>query len=266
MRPITRFVQFASLAVAVSFAAGEAAAAPQILGVASAEDPIPLQCRDGVCAADVTTFCMQPHRDVPTPSTAYSPAGGDFQIVLEDAAGKRHRRAAAEVRVTQVRGYTAATLAIAEDAFAAAGLRPVAVAVPRRAVLVPDAVAGDPDPIRADEVASALSVLKPLAEGVFAEHIETLQATTLINRLVNAAPAKGRMASTDRDGLWDRAIGDDPKGAGPAGERARDVLGFCQQRTGAGAFFSVRRCLENRLDGMIMDINNSYWKALQPGS
>ena len=48
--------------------------------------------------------------------------------------------------------------------------------------------------------------------------------------------------------------------------RAADVVGYCQYRTSQGRFFSVRRCLEQRLDGMMMNLNTDYWKAVKPGS
>ena len=47
---------------------------------------------------------------------------------------------------------------------------------------------------------------------------------------------------------------------------AADVVGYCQYRTSQGRFFSVRRCLEQRLDGMMMNLNTDYWKAVKPGS
>ncbi len=209
---------------------------------------------------------MQPHRPVPGPNAVYRAAGEGFRLILEDAAGNMHSRPAPEVRIVKLRGYTSVTVAIAEHGAAFFGLKPVAIAIKKRSVLIPADITGDPDPIRPGEVEHALAALRPIADGIFAKHIETLQATTLINRLVNATPAQGRMTASDRGELWGQAIGDDQSVARPAAERAKNILSFCQSGVGAGAFFSVRRCLENRLDGMMMDLNTKYWKGIEPGS
>jgi hypothetical protein len=71
MRPRLSF--FAAL-LAATLAPAPVGAAPQALVVASAGD-VPLRCEVGVCAADISTFCLQPERDTPPPAgnTVYGP-------------------------------------------------------------------------------------------------------------------------------------------------------------------------------------------------
>ena len=102
---------------------------------------------------------------------------------------------------------------------------------------------------------------------MFKKHSRDYEAVRIVNRLINETPERGRMAKADREHLWQNVFGETPKeSVGEGMHRAADVLGYCQYRTKMGRFFSVRRCLEDRVDGMLMDLNTEYWKAQQPGT
>ncbi|MEK9722675.1 MAG: hypothetical protein VW405_04210 [Rhodospirillaceae bacterium] len=63
-----------ALALALTVAAA-AQAAPQIIGVVATAQPLPVQCADGVCTAEVSGVCLQEKRPAPPEGTAYRAHG-----------------------------------------------------------------------------------------------------------------------------------------------------------------------------------------------
>ena len=110
----------AALLVAM-FAFAPAHAAPQILGLVAAAQPIPLTCEGGVCRAEVSAVCLQQHRKSPEPGTAYLPAQGT-EIALTGAG--KSVSVAGLVKMTSVRGFTSVSVSLAQATVRALGLRP----------------------------------------------------------------------------------------------------------------------------------------------
>ena len=243
-------------------------AAPQLLGVVASETPLRLQCGNGTCRTELSTFCMQAERD--TPDRHYVYAAHDlsvFHVVARTGSGETVQVPLTAARLRSERGYTAAKIEFSDRALKAQGLTAIALGVDKGGILVPMPVAGDPDPIRDGEVDHAMASLQPVADKVFKQHGIELDAIRIMNRLLNETSEQGRMAKADRDNLWDNTFAESPREAMAGGMRsASGVLGYCQYRTDKGRFFSVRRCLEQRLDGMLMNINGAYWRAVKPGS
>ena len=243
-------------------------AAPQLLGVVASETPLRLQCGDGTCRTELPTFCMQAERE--TPDRHYIYTAHDlsvFRVVARTGNGETIQVPLTSAKLRSERGYTAAKIEFSERALKAQGLSAVALVVDKGGILVPMPVAGDPDPIRDGEVDHAMASLQPVADKVFKQHGIEFEAIKIVNRLLNETPEQGRMAKADRDHLWDNTFGERPREVMGGGmRRASGVLGYCQYRTEKGRFFSVRRCLEQRLDGMLMNINTEYWRAVKPGS
>jgi len=245
-----------------------AQAAPQLLGVVASSAPLRLHCEGDTCRAEISTICLQAHRETPEryqEYTAHDPSTFSMQVVNTNKD---------EISITlptgdfqSIRGYTAVEVTIDITSLRAEGFEPISLSVAKDGMLVPVAVANDPDPIVDDEIVHAMASLKPAAEDVFKTHSPEYEAIRLVNRLINETPMKGRMAKADREQLWDNTFGENAReSTGVGAHRAADVVGACQYRTKQGKFFSVRRCLEQRLDGMLMNINTEYWRAVQPGS
>ena len=56
---------------AATFAARETRAElPQALGLVATAEPAPMQCRDGLCTAYISAFCLEEHRKSPRARTA----------------------------------------------------------------------------------------------------------------------------------------------------------------------------------------------------
>lgn len=245
-----------------------AEAAPQLLGVVATASPLKLQCDTHTCAVELTTFCMQSERDTPQRDYVYSPHDlSVFKVLAQDSDGKMVDVPLKAAKVIAVRGYTASRFEFSVRDLAARGLSAKAIEVASGGVLVPMPVPGDDNPIRDGEVEHAVASLNPVAERIFKLHSTEFEAIRVVSRLLSETPVRGRMAKQQRENLWQDTFNESPRESIGAGmHRAADVLGYCQYRTSQGRFFSVRRCLEQRLDGMMMNINTDYWKAVKPGS
>jgi len=249
-------------------APGLAHAAPQLLGVIASASPLKLQCDGGTCAVELTTFCMQSERDTPDRHHVYTVHDlSFFRIVAETSNGETTDVALPSAKVSAERGYTAARIEFSVRDLASRGLTPKALDVAGGGILVPMPVAGDPDPILEGEVEHALASLQPVANRIFKLHATEVEAIKVVSRVLSETPVAGRLRKHDRENLWDNTFGETAReSVGPGMHRAADVVGYCQYRTSQGRFFSVRRCLEQRLDGMMMNVNTEYWKAVKPGS
>lgn len=243
-------------------------AAPQLLGVVATTAPLKLHCDGEVCRTQISTICLQAHRDTPKRHQAYEAHNpGSFTVLAKNTDNEVVPVALPQSSFISIRGYSAVEVAVDVSSLRDTGMVPMSLAVEHDGLLVPVAEAKDPDPIVDDEIVHAMASLKPAADEVFKQHGPEYEAVRLVNQLLNETPMKGRMAKADRDQLWDDTFGESAReSVGAGAHRAADVVGYCQYRTKQGRFFSVRRCLEQRLDGMLMNINTDYWKAVQPGS
>lgn len=243
-------------------------AAPQLLGVVASSSPLRLHCEGDTCRTEISTICLQAHRDTPERYQAYMAQDQSaFSLKVVNANKDEINIPLSEGTFTSIRGYTAVEVAVDVAALRAQGLEPVSLIIAKDGMLIPVVAINDPDPIAQDEILHAMASLKPAAENVFKTHSPEYEAIRLVNRLLNETPMKGRMAKADREQLWDNTFGETAReSSGVGASRAADITGYCQYRTKQGKFFSVRRCLEQRLDGMLMDINTEYWRAVQPGS
>lgn len=247
---------------------GGAQAAPQMLGVISSASPLTLNCEGDVCKAEISTICLQAERDTPERYQAYvAHDNAAFSLVALDQNDRAITVPLPESSFSSVRGYTAVEVSMDVSELRKRGVEPKSLSVTNDGLLIPVAVTDDPNPIAPGEVEHVLASLKPAADKVFKQHGPEYEAIRLVNRVINETPMKGRMAKTDREQLWDNTFGESARESSGVGtHRAADVVGYCQYRTKQGRFFSVRRCLEQRLDGMLMDINSEYWRSVQPGS
>ncbi len=265
MRKIAKTFLAAAALMVLPLAAN---AAPQLLGVIATSSPLKLQCEGSTCAVELSTFCMQAERDTPDRHYVYTPHDmAVFKVVAHDADGNKTELALTAAKFRSERGYTAARMEFSVRDLKGRGLTATSLSVADGGVLVPMPVANDPDPIRDGEVEHALASLQPVADRIFKLHNTEFEAIKVVSRVLSETPAKGRLPKADRENLWENTFGETPReSVGPGMHRAADVVGYCQYRTSQGRFFSVRRCLEQRLDGMMMNINTDYWKATKPGS
>jgi len=258
-----------AMVFAVMLMAPPVLAAPQILGVVASNQLIPMNCSDGTCVAELTTICLQRNRDDPESGTVYEfDRTGSATLVVTAANGiVRKVPAGDHIRITSRRLYTAAQVTLTKDALQKLGGVKAALFIDKAVSLVPVAVAGDPDPISAQERQYVTESMRTVADRWVGSHQDKAVAAVIVNRLINRTPRQGRMDKQARLSIWDRTLTKGDDGFSKAGrEKASEMLDACQFRVKVGRYFSLRSCLEVKNDSLISDINTRYWKGIEAGS
>jgi hypothetical protein len=252
---------FASLA----FAAGPAAAAPQILGVVASIAPVEMTCTGGTCTAQLSAFCLQREREVPLEHTryqAFDPTA--FQLVARRSDGATVRVPLdARAGFSSAFGYASVRVTVPGALLAELGAESLAVEVAASAAVVPAPVAGDLDPLDEAEVALATGPLRTLASRHFDSPSTARDAAHLIEAVVNGFPVQSWEGSVDRAGLWERQVTPALQSAASADALAlaRSVYENCLPSS-----YSMRQCLELKHMNLLSDANRAYWDEASPGS
>ncbi len=261
-----RLILLAAAASFVGLATLPAAAAPQILGLVASAGPIPLACDAAGCRAELSSFCLQQPRANPMPQTAYLPAAGaEIFLVGTDLEGAAVRLPAAPyLRFVAARGFTAVTVELPAEDLRELGLAEIAVEIGRDASLLPVVAHDDPSPQMADEITAATGPVRTAAEAFFDAPNESGDAIRATNAMINALPAKGRNTADSDGRLLAAATAREGDNADPAGmSLAREIHASCVNRVDVSHHvFSMRDCLENSHDRLVIDTNLAFWKSL----
>lgn len=246
-----------------------AVAAPQMLGVVATLEPMPMDCKDGICKASLSSVCLQEDRPSPKNGTTYTPVDmAAFEVVLTDGDGTEHTITAAQagLEIASARSYFAINAQLSPDLLQAFGAVRAAIRVREDATLIPEAVAGDASPITDYEIAHVSEGLRPLAERWIGNQTAKTQAAQTLNRWLNeiASAPDQTAAMTNVQSL--AKTGGTGVFTGNAGNYVREVVAFCRDHRGAGDVQSFNRCLERAHDHMMYDINTDYWEGIKPGS
>lgn len=248
-------------AVALALPLSPARAAPQVLGLLALDAPVPLPCFAGECSAEFTAFCLQRGRPIPTPGTAYRPAGDSFTLIALAADGSSRRLPGADyLTLETTRGFSAIKISISSRALEALGAERVAVEVGENVSLVPVPVIGDTNPQSDLEIATATGPLRALGTQIVDNGGADAGATRLTADMLNALPDKGRVDIETAEALWRRTLeesGADEASVAAAGE----VYDFCRVQVEDGWDFTLRNCLEKRHSAGVLDLNARYWRA-----
>ena len=252
-----------------------AQAAPQLLGVISSAEPIPMNCESGVCSAELSAFCLEQGRSGPLDGTAYEAADGrDLTLVASYADGTVRRLPAQHyLNIASARSYSAVTASVNDAVRKHLGAKSLALAIGQRVTLVPVARAGDPSPVSKDEIAAATASRQPLAADVIERsHPAELAAVRLLNRVINSLPRTGGGAALDLtapDGLWSKVVGTE---TAPDSTSARGVAqaALVYESCRRGAHFvqglTLRRCIEASHDALMSSLNEEFWRIVGAGS
>lgn len=270
-----RMYRFLLLGLAVFATGGAAQAAPQILGlVATGPEPTVLHCRDGVCSARFTTFCLQQNRDAPLLGTQYSAAdSAALRLVVTGADGTQRSVQAEDVSIQSVHNYTTVKISVPEKQVRALGGGgggvTAALSVAPRAALLPKAVAGDPQPQTEEEIALATGAHRAVGE----DHVDrgggTAEAAGTIMSMINALHNRGS-ADGPKDAQADarqaHAILQQSRTSGPDREMLSERVNLCSQLT-ASAWYrdGMPTCLENFHDSYVSTLTGRYWDAVGTG-
>ncbi len=263
---------FAGLAAGlmISTLSGPAKAAPQILAALPTSVGIPFSCIDGICQADLSTYCLQQKRPAPSHGTVYTPASAaDFKLHIRTAGGVKTLAAAAHVSFVESRGFMAVSAVINELKLKDLGGTDALISVGQAASLLPEAVPFDPNPLTEKEIAYVTKWRREQGASIV-DKAPKAKAARVLAGIANRLPRHGATVPETLDSIWQQAIGDEfdglaPDVAVPGLRRARMEFKQCREGGARYSFGGVRRCLEYRHDDMIRDLNIDFWNT-KPGS
>ncbi len=244
----------------VALAQHGAVASPQILAVLATPGGVPMTCTGGVCAAELSAFCLQRDRPAPPYGTAYGPAApGVFTLVVTDANGDERRLPASpHVAFTGERSYTTVSALVSERVLAGLGAVSAKLEVGDNASLVPLPRPGDPDPLTSDEIEHTVGPLRAMGTQIVDTRPEA-QAARVVASMINVLPEYDRVGAARRAAVWSEAVGRFGDESGLS--HARAAYDGCIEAAAAPSAFSLRSCLETRHDQLLRDLNDNYWNA-----
>jgi hypothetical protein len=163
------------------------ASAPQILGLVATGQPTPLNCSDGFCGAEFSSFCLQPERPAPTTGTDYRPsADSELTLIYARADGT-----SGEIDVTPYvaidsrRSYAAVRIALPESLMEALGATSASLRVGSNASAVPASSSDSASAIVMAEIRTVTGALRQVAERLFDPESDHAVAAATAIQLVN---------------------------------------------------------------------------------
>ncbi len=258
-----------ALSLPIVFGAfSSAQAAPQILALVASAEPVPMVCRNGECAAEFSTFCLQEHRASPIEGTRYSLHGGAGVRILARTKDGRPAELPVDtaLKITTSRSHTMVRIAIDVSSVHERGYKKLAALVGENISLVPVPYANDPKPQTEVDIALATGPLRRLGTKVVDRAGLRVTAAALANRMRGVLPPRGRASEDERDLLWRETFGagaDDLRST-EAGTLVRRAYDECRRMTASG-MSSLRDCLGAAHDKFIGRLNNEYWDTTKFG-
>lgn len=247
----------------------QAQAAPQILAVLETDVGIPFVCDDGICTAQLSTYCLQRERPAPSMGAVYHPAAAeDFTLTVNsESDAPINHPAANHVTFVESRGFMSVAAVIFEKDLETLGGTNAVIRVAANASMLPEAVANDPNPLTEKEIAYATQSLRQQGNEI-ADQTPQASAALLLARVMQSLPLRGPVFDGAADQIWKNEIGDDiPAEPIKRGgfSRAKDAYKDCFTGSQSTAYGGVRRCLEYKHDDLIRDINIDYWDSRVSG-
>ena len=264
---IRRMIAALSMALAATtFAASEIRAeSPQALGLVATAEPAPMQCRDGLCTAYISAFCLEEHRKSPRARTAYRLADKtEVTLLIETAAGDTLRLPGKDWLGFQTRTLFTGVEASVDQA-RIAKLNPVklSVEVGPMASMLPVVAADEKTAHSAAEIALATGPYRRAAERYFEGNVETATAVSIATGLINLLPKTGAVSEERRIQTMIDAFA--TLETIEAGEKTRAVVGGIIRTCDRHAYYgvdSLRNCLELKHSGLQADTNRKFWDSL----
>jgi len=238
-------------------------AAPQILGLMATTAPVPIICVNGMCTAELSSVCLQEHRPTPPTGTAYRSAKG-AEITLTVAGVNRPLRVEAALRFTSLRQYTAVKVSLPEATVRQLGDGAASLSVGPKASIIPVAKANDPSPLSAAEIARYTGPLRALAESAFERDGARVNATGILNQMVNRLPETSAAGIEEVAALREQTVGEGVA-AGTQQYIARAIEN-CRETLRVGMMADLRSCLSYQHDYLAGENTTIGWQAMNPGS
>ncbi len=243
-----------------------AKAAPQILAVLATDTAIPFTCEDGLCSAELSTYCLQRDRPKPHAGSVYLPAEAkDFILGVKTASGKiRNLPSSPYVTFREARGFLTITAVIEARQLKRLGSLDATIRIGEYASLIPVPEEGDPNPLTKKEIAYVTGSLRKHGQNIVDKDPQAF-AARLLTRVLNQMHDQGPAQPGLGEKLWRESVGNILTG-GVGFDQARKTYDDCFAGPEMGAYgVGVRHCLEFRHDEMMRTLNINYWDT-QPNS
>ncbi len=245
--------------------------APQILGLVATKSPVPLSCSDGVCSAEISAVCLQEHRPAPDSGTLYRVTENSaINLVMTGKDGRsKSIKITDKIQLKSLRVYSSVSISLPEvlvDSFADEGTH-ASLAIEPLASAVPVPIAGDPNPLSAREISDYTGHLRARAEQAIDRDSANLNATRILNQMVNRLPGRNPGNAKDIAKVKKQVLGNNSLAGKP--ETARLVtraLNTCREKLRVERTPHLRGCLGNQHDILNSNTTQDVWKSLKPGS
>ena len=246
--------------------AGRTEAAPQILGLIASLKATPMTCESGTCSAEVSTFCLQEHRDIPIRGTEFLPTvDTEIAISVTDAKGEVRKVSVADrIRIKSSNGYASVTISIPERVLLSMGGKKAAVSIGKLGSLVPVAKPGDANPLTKNEIAQYTGPLRKRAEVSMIAQEAAVTEARITHRLINALPENREVSRSKRYALWRDVIGKAPQSQGE--RQARQRFDNCKRDLNTYYIVGMRNCLSHFQAETMAEVTRDVWKRIRPGS
>lgn len=243
-----------------------AEAAPQILGLIASTEPVPMTCAGGTCTAEISSVCLQQHRPTPLTGTAYRPAKRTrITLTVVGPDGVSRSSPVAEVLTfTSLRQFSAVKVSLPEATVRQMGDGAARISIGEMASLIPVAIEGDPNPLSMDEIARYTGPLRGLAEQAFERDGARVNATRILNRMINRMPERGNAGMESVGALWRQTVGRNV--AGETRNFLDRAVDDCRETLRTGVMSDLRSCLSYHHDYLSGENTNNAWQAMNPGS
>ena len=250
----------------ITLSPAPAQAAPQILGLIASTEPVPMICANGTCTAELSSVCLQQHRPTPPTGTVYRPATRT-QITLTVAGpdGVNHQLpVAAELTFISLRQFSAVKVSLPEATVRRLGNGTAWLSVGPMASIIPVAIKGDPNPQSAREIARYTGPLRALAERAFERDSDHVNATRILNQMVNRLPANSSAGIEKITALWQQTVGRNV--TDETQKYLTRAVDDCRKTLRNGVMADLRSCLSYHHDYLSGENTTNGWRAMNPGS
>ena len=250
----------------IALASAPAQAAPQILGLIASNEPVPMTCTGGTCTAELSSVCLQQHRDTPPTGTVYRPATRTHIILTVTGPDgiKRRLPVAAALSFTSLRQFSAVKVSLPEATVRRLGDGQAKLSVGPMASIIPVAVEGDSNPQSTGEIARYTGPLRALAERAFDQDGGRVNATRILNQMVNRLPENSSAGIEKVAALWQQTVDKDVSDA--TQKYLKHAVKDCRETLRNGVMSDLRSCLSYHHDYLSGENTNNAWQAMNPGS
>lgn len=267
-----RSILFSVFAFVLSFVAvfpSAGIAAPQILGLVATVTPLPLSCIEGVCSMEVSGVCLQEHRQAPDTGTAYRVAGGSrLTLVVQGRNGIAQTMVVDElVEIRSLRLFNSLSISLPERLIQdlSKDVTSASLSIAPLTSLLPVPEVGDPSPLPESEIREYTVRLRALAESAFGLDKANLNASRVLNQMVNRLPAHipvGAEAITD---ILGQTMSRRTAAAMPSAARlVTRALDTCREKLRVERTPHLRACLSNQHDILNSNTTRNVWRSLRP--